>query len=140
MKHMRTVIGNRCLDCMKKLPLESVGEHREVTGHEKYHPIFERMRFQVGDIVKIINCADAGKYGYIYEVYKRHDTEDPTGYSVLTDTDQDLGGFTGEEADEFFEYIGHSGLDYKFENVTKLAEDRRNGYFKHVFYALKHLN
>ncbi len=137
---MRTVIGNRCLDCMKKLPLDSVGEHREVTGHESYHPIFERMRFQVGDIVKIINCADAGKYGYIYEVYDRHDKKDSIGYSVLTDTDQDLGGFTGDEADEYFEYVGNSGLDYKFENVTKLAADRRKGYFKHVFYALKHLN
>jgi hypothetical protein len=125
---------------MKKLPLESVGEHREVTGHEKYHPIFERMRFRVGDIVEIINCADAGKYGYIYEVYDRHEKEDPLGYSVLTDTDQDLGGFSSEEADEYFEYIGNSGLDYKFENVTRLAADRRNGYFKHVFYALKHLN
>jgi hypothetical protein len=125
---------------MKKIPLDSVGEHGEVTGHKVFHPIFERMRFRVGDIVEIINCADAGKYGYIYEVYERHEKEDPIGYSVLTDTDQDLGGFSGEEADEYFMYIGNSGLDYKFENVTKLAEDRRNGYFKHVFYALKHLN
>jgi hypothetical protein len=117
-----------------------VGEHREVTGHETYHPIFERMRFQVGDIVKIINCVDAGKYGYIYEVYKRHEKEDPLGYSALTDTDQDLGGFSGEEADEYFEYIGSSGLDYQFENVTKLAADRRNGYFKHVFSDLKLIN
>ena len=140
MKLMRTVIGNRCLDCMKKLPLEAVGEHREVTGHEQYHPIFERMRFQVGDIVEIINCADAGKYGYIYEVYDRHEKNDPIGYSVLTDTDQDLGGFSGEEADEHFAYLGKSGVDYKFENVSKLAEDRRKGYFKHVFYAVKQLN
>jgi hypothetical protein len=125
---------------MKKLPLASVGEHREATGHETYHPLFERMRFQVGDIVKIINCADAGKYGYIYEVYDRHDKKDPIGYSVLTDTDQDLGGFSGEEADEYFEYIGNSGLDYQFENVTKLAADRRNVYFKHVFSDLKLIN
>jgi hypothetical protein len=137
---MRTVIGNRCLECRKKLPLESVGEHREVTGHETYHPIFERMRFQVGDIVKIINCADAGKYGYIYEVYERHDKEDPLGYSVLTNTNQDLGGFSSEEADECFEYVRHSRLDYKFENVTKLAADRRNGYFKRVFSDLKLIN
>jgi hypothetical protein len=137
---MRTVIGYRCLDCRKKIPLASVGEHGELTGHEVFHPIFERMRFQVGDIVKIINCADAGKYGYIYEVYERHETKDPLGYSVLTDTDQDLGGFSGEEADEFFEYIGNSGLDYKFENVTKLAADRRNGYFNHVFSDLKLIN
>jgi hypothetical protein len=137
MKHMRNVIGNRCLDCMKKLPLESVGEHREVTGHEKYHPIFERMRFHVGDIVKIINCADAGKYGYIYEVYERHDKNDFIGYSVLTDDDHDLGGFSGDEADEHFEYVGNSGLDYKFENVTKLVEDRQRGYFANVFTAMK---
>ena len=91
------------------------------------------MRFQVGDIVKIINCADAGKYGYIYEVSDQHDKNDPIGYSVLTNTDQDLGGFSGEEADEFFEYIGNSGVDYTFENVSKLAEDRRRGYFKDVF-------
>ena len=140
MNIMRTVIGYRCADCRKKIPLESVGEHGEVTGHEVFHPIFERMRFQVGDIVKIINCADAGKYGYIYDVYERHDTKDPIGYSVLTDTDQDLGGFSGEEADEFFEYVGNSGLDYKFENVTKLAADRRNGYFNHVFSDLKLIN
>jgi hypothetical protein len=95
---MRTVIGYRCIDCRKKIPLESVGEHGEVTGHDIYHPIFERMRFRVGDIVKIINCADAGKYGYIYEVYDRHDKNDPVGYSVLTHDDHDLGGFSSEEA------------------------------------------
>jgi hypothetical protein len=133
MKHMRPVIGYRCIDCRKKIPLESVGEHGEVTGHKIYHPIFERMRFQVGDIVKIINCADAGKYGYIYDVYERHDTEAPVGYSVLTNTDQDLGGFSGEEADEFFEYVRHSGVAYQFENVTKLAADRQRGYFATVF-------
>jgi hypothetical protein len=140
MKDMRTVIGYRYIDCRKKLPLASVGEHGEVAGHKVSHPIFERMRFQVGDIVKIINCADAGKYGYIYEVYARHDKEDPLGYSVLTDTDQDLGGFSSEEADEHFEYVGNSGLDYQFENVTKLAEDRRKGYFRHVFSDLKLIN
>jgi hypothetical protein len=137
---MRPVIGYRCIDCRKKIPLESVGEHGEGTGHKVFHPIFERMRFHVGDIVKIINCADAGRYGYIYEVYDRHDKNDPVGYSVLTNDDQDLGGFSSEEADEFFEYMGNSGLDYKFENVTKLAEDRRNGYFQHVFSTFKVLN
>jgi len=140
MNTMRTVIGYRCIDCRKNIPLDSVGEHGEVTGHDVFHPIFERMRFQVGDIVKIINCADAGKYGFIYEVYRRHDKKDPLGYSVLTNTDQDLGGFSSEEADEHFEYVRNSGLDYKFENVTKLAKDRRNGYFKHVFSDLKLIN
>ena len=117
---------------MKKYPWIS-GEHGEVTGHEIYHPVFERMRFHVGDIVKIINCAEAGKYGYIYDVYERRDKNDIIGYSVLADTDQDLGGFSSEEADEFFEFVGPSGVGYKFENVTKLAEDRRRGYFACIY-------
>ncbi|QIL78399.1 hypothetical protein [Hymenobacter sp. HDW8] len=71
--------------------------------------------------------------GIIYETYSRGSNERP-GVQVLLSNGKDLSGFSPEEADQFLQPLGHSGLSYQFQNVTQLARDFERGVFSPAFH------
>lgn len=71
--------------------------------------------------------------GIIYETYNRGDNERP-GVQVLLSNGKDLSGFSPQEADQFLQPLGHTGLTYQFQNVTQLARDYERGVFGQAFH------
>ncbi|MDF7815584.1 MULTISPECIES: hypothetical protein [Hymenobacter] len=71
--------------------------------------------------------------GIIYETYSRGDNERP-GVQVLLSNGEDLSGFSPQEADQFLQPLGPTGLTYQFQNVTQLARDYERGVFGQAFH------
>lgn len=70
--------------------------------------------------------------GLIYEVYGRGADERP-GVQVLLSDGRDLSGFSAEEADQFLQPLGHTGLRYDFTHVGQLHADYHRGHFAAAF-------
>ncbi|GAA4367838.1 hypothetical protein GCM10023185_40060 [Hymenobacter saemangeumensis] len=70
--------------------------------------------------------------GLIYEVYERGPGVRP-GVQVLLSDGRDLSGFSAEEADEFLQPVGHTGLAYAFTHVGQLHADYHRGHFAEAF-------
>ncbi|RPD43973.1 hypothetical protein DNI29_22960 [Hymenobacter sediminis] len=70
--------------------------------------------------------------GLIYEVYGRGAGERP-GVQVLLSDGRDLSGFSAEEADQFLQPLGHTGLRYEFLHVGQLHADYHRGHFAAAF-------
>lgn len=70
--------------------------------------------------------------GIIYETYSRGANERP-GVQVLLSNGKDLSGFAPQEADQFLQPLGHTGLIYQFQNVIQLARDYQRGHFAMAF-------
>ncbi len=70
--------------------------------------------------------------GLIYEVYERGSGERP-GVQVLLSNGRDLSGFSAEEADQFLQPVGHTGLAYEFRDVGQLHADFQRGLFAPAF-------
>lgn len=72
--------------------------------------------------------------GIIYETYTFVDGPGARpGVSVLLSDGKNLSGFSATEADYFLEPVGHTGLEYDFQNVGQLAQDFRRGVFDQAF-------
>jgi hypothetical protein len=74
------------------------------------------------------------KVGLIYTTYARGRKERP-GVQVLLSDGTDLSGFSAEEADEFLQPLGATGLEYEFQNVGKLHTDFHRGVFADAFHV-----
>jgi len=84
------------------------------------------MKYQTGDIVKLVGGPHKGHEGYVYETYARWgNKEDPKGCCILTDEGADLGGYSGKEAEEFLAFIRKSGFVYEFKNAVQLHYDKQ---------------
>ena len=70
--------------------------------------------------------------GLVYEVYERSPGERP-GVQVLLSDGRDLSGFSAEEADQFLQPLGHTGLAYEFTHVGQLHADYHRGRFTAAF-------
>jgi len=70
--------------------------------------------------------------GLIYEVYERGPGKRP-GVQVLLSDGRDLSGFSAEEADQFLQAVGHTGLAYEFTHVGQLHADYQRGRFAEAF-------
>ena len=70
--------------------------------------------------------------GLVYEVYERGPRERP-GVQVLLSDGRDLSGFSAEEADQFLQPVGHTGLAYQFRDVGRLHADYQRGVFAPAF-------
>ena len=66
--------------------------------------------------------------GLIYTTYERGRHERP-GVQLLLSDGRDVSGFSAEEADQFLQLLGETGLRYKFANVGQLARDYQRGMF-----------
>jgi hypothetical protein len=64
--------------------------------------------------------------GLIYNTYERGRHERP-GVQLLLSDGRDLSGFSAEEADQFLQLLGDTGLRYEFANVGQLARDYQRG-------------
>ena len=71
--------------------------------------------------------------GLIYTTYERGRNERP-GVQLLLSDGRDLSGFSAEEADQFLQPLGDSGLRYEFANVGQLARDYERGVFSQAFH------
>lgn len=71
--------------------------------------------------------------GLIYTTYERGRHERP-GVQVLLSDGRDLSGFSAEEADQFLQPLGETGLRYEFTNVGQLARDYQRGMFSQAFH------
>lgn len=82
--------------------------------------------FSVGTVVKI-DIRFSNELGIIYEVYDRGSYKEfgqgDKGYSVITESGHDLGGFSQEEADVYLAPVKQTSLDYNFHSVTQLHRD-----------------
>lgn len=85
---------------------------------------------QVGEAVYF---SRQDKVGLVYTTYERGYNERP-GVQVLLADGTDLSGFSAEEADQFLQPLGDTGLDYQFENVGRLHQDFRKGLFGQAFH------
>jgi hypothetical protein len=56
------------------------------------------------------------------------------GVQVLLSNGKDLSGFSAEDADQFLQPLGDTGLDYDFQSVSWLAKDYRDGKFGQAFH------
>jgi hypothetical protein len=72
-----------------------------------------------------------GTIGYVYEIYPDFDHPALDGISVIFENGK-YDGFSAWDQEHYLEYIGHCGRyeDYVFENVGKLIDDFRRGYWK----------
>jgi hypothetical protein len=52
---------------------------------------------------------------------------------LLSRGGRDLSGFNAEEADQFLQLLGHSGLAYEFTHVGQLRADYHRGRFAQAF-------
>ena len=84
----------------------------------------------VGDLVTINHPGEAGVKALVYEVYDRPDGT--YGISLISTDGRNLGGWEPESW-KFLEYDHDTGLNYVFENVSKLACDYERGLFKPYF-------
>ena len=75
--------------------------------------------------------------GIIYEVYERGPGR--PGVSLLLSNGRDVGGFSPEEADQFLQPLGHTGLSYAFEYVGRLHQDYSRGRFADAFHVARTL-
>ena len=71
--------------------------------------------------------------GLIYTTYERGRHERP-GVQLLLSDGRDLSGFSAEEADQFLQLLGETGLRYEFANVGQLARDYQRGVFGQSFH------
>jgi hypothetical protein len=71
--------------------------------------------------------------GLIYITYERGRHERP-GVQLLLSDGRDLSGFSAEEADQFLQPLGDSGLRYELANVGQLARDYQRGVFGQAFH------
>ena len=71
--------------------------------------------------------------GLIYTTYERGRHERP-GVQLLLSDGRDVSGFSAEEADQFLQLLGETGLRYKFANVGQLARDYQRGVFGQAFH------
>ena len=85
--------------------------------------------FRVGDAVLYPR---ERAVGLIYEVYERGPGERP-GVQVLLSDGRDLSGFSAEEADQFLQPVGHTGLAYEFRDVGRRHADYQRGLFAPAF-------
>lgn len=74
------------------------------------------------------------KVGIVYDVYPRG-AKSRKGVQILLSDGTNLGGFSGEEADQFLKPLGHTGLDYEFQYVGKLHADFDRGIFTGAFHV-----
>ncbi|MBC6700204.1 hypothetical protein [Hymenobacter sp. BT190] len=70
--------------------------------------------------------------GLVYEVYERGPGQRP-GVQVLLSDGRDLNGFSAEEADQFLQFVGATGLAYKFTHMGQLHADYHRGRFAAAF-------
>ncbi|TYZ07291.1 hypothetical protein FY528_15870 [Hymenobacter lutimineralis] len=70
--------------------------------------------------------------GLVYEVYERGPGQRP-GAQVLLSDGRDLSGFSAEEADQFLQPLGPTGLTYEFTHVGQLRADYHRGRFAQAF-------
>ncbi len=71
--------------------------------------------------------------GLIYTTYERGRHERP-GVQLLLSDGRDLSGFSAEEADQFLQLLGPTGLNYDFADVGRLARDFQRGVFGQAFH------
>ncbi|MCC3155521.1 hypothetical protein Q3A66_16075 [Hymenobacter sp. BT770] len=71
--------------------------------------------------------------GLIYEVYERGPGERPGGQVLLCRGGRDLSGFSAEEADQFLQPLGPTGLAYEFTHVGQLHADYYRGRLAQAF-------
>ncbi len=71
--------------------------------------------------------------GLIYTTYERGRHKRP-GVQLLLSDGRDLSGFSAEEADQFLQPLGDTGLRYEFANVGQLARDYQRGVFSQAFH------
>jgi hypothetical protein len=76
--------------------------------------------------------------GIVYATYERGTTR--PGVQVLLSNGKDLSGFSAEEADQFFQPLGDTDLDYDFQSVSWLAKDFRDGKFSQAFHNARVLH
>lgn len=89
---------------------------------------------EVGDMVKIADGAPmGGELAYVYDTYEDFDDKSERGVSLITQTGNDTGGWSREEQEQWLTFVAKTGIPYTFRNVIALAEDFRNGAFRHVF-------
>ena len=96
----------------------------------------EKQDLTVGEAVYY---AREQKLGIIYATYERGRLERP-GVQVLLGNGTDLSGFSAEEADQFLQPLGDTGLDYDFQNVGRLHQDYQRGVFGEAFHAAQVLH
>ena len=96
----------------------------------------EKRDLSVGDAIFYVR---EQKLGIIYTTYERGRSERP-GVQVLLENGTDLSGFSAEEADQFLTPLGDTGLDYDFQNVSRLHEDYQRGVFSQAFHAAQVLH
>lgn len=95
------------------------------------------MNLQVGDVVTntlpLLGC-NPGTRGVVYEVYQDFDDPDKQGASIIFENGN-YDGFSAEEQDLMLneEHVFlYQKKPYNFQNVMKLSEDFRNGYWDDV--------
>ena len=74
--------------------------------------------------------------GLIYTTYERGRDERP-GVQLLLSDGRDLSGFSAEEADQFLQLLGDTGLCYEFMSVGQLARDYQRGVFSQAFHPAR---
>ena len=87
--------------------------------------------YQLGDVVRIRAAflgSPAGSRAVVYDTYQNG------GINLITETGNDLGGFSFTEQTEYLDYEYHAeGFSYAFRSVHYLMRDWRNGLFLGVF-------
>lgn len=85
---------------------------------------------KIGDIVDLNRSfmgEAAGTLAVVYDVYENG------GVQIITQNGVNIGGFSGEEAEQFLTFRKHTDFDYQFRSVMFLDDDWRKGVFKGAF-------
>lgn len=88
---------------------------------------------QVGDLVSVAGCPEAGEVCLVYETYEDLDDASQRGVSLITSDGRDLGGWSFEEQGNYLTLVMHTDFEYQFRNVLQLIEDYRRGVFGPAF-------
>lgn len=97
------------------------------------------MKLIIGDVVTLaipMLGHNPGARGVVYEVYEDFDIPGRQGASIIFENGN-YDGFSAEEQEIFLNeenvFPYQKKKFYKFENVLKLMQDYRNGYWDEIF-------
>ena len=98
------------------------------------------MNLNVGDVVtntlNVLGCRP-GRRGVVYDIYDDFDIPEKNGVSIIFENGK-YDGFSYEEQHLMLKQepaarIPYKIKDYKFENVMKLSQDYKNGFWDEIF-------
>lgn len=93
--------------------------------------------WSVGDLVLITHPNYCDLKGVIYQLYRQNSAKDLLGFSILTDTGENVIGWEPNSWHHLLR-INHTDLNYTFTDVKTLEHDYKNGVFAASFASADH--